>query len=83
MNQLQLNGNADQKKRFLPGLIAGTKIGALAMSESGAGSDVVSMRTTAKAVDGGYLLNGMFSKLLQSSHCALGPGLPSTKLEAC
>jgi isovaleryl-CoA dehydrogenase len=58
VNQLQLNGNPKQKAKFLPGLIAGTKIGALAMSESGAGSDVVSMRTTAKEVDGGYLLNG-------------------------
>jgi isovaleryl-CoA dehydrogenase len=58
VNQLQLNGNSEQKQKFLPGLIAGTKIGALAMSESGAGSDVVSMRTTAKAVDGGYVLNG-------------------------
>jgi isovaleryl-CoA dehydrogenase len=58
VNQLQLNGSPEQKRRFLPGLIAGTKIGALAMSESGAGSDVVSMRTTAKAVDGGYILNG-------------------------
>ena len=58
VNQLQLNGNSEQKAKFLPGLIAGTKIGALAMSESGAGSDVVSMRTTAKEVDGGYVLNG-------------------------
>jgi isovaleryl-CoA dehydrogenase len=58
VNQLQLNGNSEQKKKFLPGLIAGTSVGALAMSESGAGSDVVSMRTTAKAVDGGYILNG-------------------------
>jgi isovaleryl-CoA dehydrogenase len=58
VNQLQLNGNPEQKQKFLPGLIAGTKVGALAMSESGAGSDVVSMRTTAKAVDGGYILNG-------------------------
>jgi isovaleryl-CoA dehydrogenase len=58
VNQLQLNGNQEQKQKFLPGLIAGTKVGALAMSESGAGSDVVSMRTTAKAVDGGYVLNG-------------------------
>jgi isovaleryl-CoA dehydrogenase len=58
VNQLQLNGNQEQKKKFLPGLIAGTSVGALAMSESGAGSDVVSMRTTAKAVDGGYVLNG-------------------------
>lgn len=58
VNQLQLNGNPEQKKKFLPSLIAGTSVGALAMSESGAGSDVVSMRTTAKAVDGGYVLNG-------------------------
>lgn len=58
INQLCLNGNKDQKERFLPGLIAGKKIGALAMSEHSAGSDVVSMKTTAKAVDGGYLLNG-------------------------
>ncbi|KAI0534138.1 acyl-CoA dehydrogenase NM domain-like protein [Xylaria digitata] len=58
VNQLQLNGSATQKEKFLPGLIAGRKIGALAMSESGSGSDVVSMRTTAKKVDGGYVLNG-------------------------
>jgi isovaleryl-CoA dehydrogenase len=58
VNQLQLNGNDAQKKKYLPGLIAGTSVGALAMSESGAGSDVVSMRTSAKKVDGGYLLNG-------------------------
>lgn len=58
VNQLQLNGTLQQKKNYLPDLISGTKIGALAMSESGAGSDVVSMKTTAKPVDGGYILNG-------------------------
>ncbi|EON99656.1 putative isovaleryl- dehydrogenase protein [Phaeoacremonium minimum UCRPA7] len=58
VNQLQLNGSPAQKKKYLPGLVAGTKVGALAMSESGAGSDVVSMRTAAKKVDGGYLLDG-------------------------
>ncbi|CAG8977288.1 hypothetical protein HYALB_00012980 [Hymenoscyphus albidus] len=58
VNQLQLNGSSTQKQKFLPDLIAGTKVGALAMSESGAGSDIVSMRTTAKEVDGGYLVNG-------------------------
>ncbi|KAF9773934.1 hypothetical protein IL306_008160 [Fusarium sp. DS 682] len=58
VNQLQLNGSPEQKQKYLPGLIAGTSVGALAMSESGSGSDVVSMRTTAKAVDGGYVLNG-------------------------
>lgn len=58
VNQLQLNGSPAQKARFLPGLVAGDKVGALAMSESGAGSDVVSMRTTARRVDGGYVLDG-------------------------
>jgi isovaleryl-CoA dehydrogenase len=58
VNQMQLNGNAEQKKAFLPGLISGDLIGALAMSESGAGSDVVSMRTSAKRVKGGYELSG-------------------------
>lgn len=58
VNQIQLNGTAEQKRRLLPGLIAGTRIGALAMSESGAGSDVVSMRTAARRVDGGWQLTG-------------------------
>ncbi|PWY90854.1 acyl-CoA dehydrogenase NM domain-like protein [Aspergillus heteromorphus CBS 117.55] len=58
VNQLSLNGTAEQKERFLPGLLSGEKVGALAMSEHSAGSDVVSMKTTAKAVDGGWLLNG-------------------------
>jgi isovaleryl-CoA dehydrogenase len=58
VNQLQLNGSDEQKSKYLPGLIEGTRVGALAMSEAGSGSDVVSMRTSAKEVDGGYLLNG-------------------------
>ena len=58
VNQLCLNGSEDQKSRFLPDLISGSKIGALAMSEHSAGSDVVSMKTTATKTDGGYLLNG-------------------------
>jgi len=58
INQLCLNGNTEQKEKFLPDLIAGTKVGALAMSEHSAGSDVISMKTTAKAVDGGWVLNG-------------------------
>lgn len=58
VNQLQLNGNEEQQQKYMPGLVAGTSIGALAMSETGAGSDVVSMKTTAKAVDGGFVLNG-------------------------
>lgn len=58
VNQIRLNGTPEQKKKFLPGLVSGEKIGALATSEHSAGSDVVSMKTTAKEVDGGYLLNG-------------------------
>jgi len=58
VNQLMLNGSTEQKAKYLPDLISGNKIGALAMSETGAGSDVVSMKMTAKGVDGGYLLNG-------------------------
>ncbi|KAJ5851747.1 uncharacterized protein N7529_011132 [Penicillium soppii] len=58
VNQLSLNGSTEQKARILPGLLSGEKVGALAMSEHSAGSDVVSMKTTAKEVDGGWLLNG-------------------------
>ncbi|KAK0930685.1 hypothetical protein LTR91_011070 [Friedmanniomyces endolithicus] len=58
VNQIMLNGNDEQKKKYLPGLVSGDTIGALAMSEHSAGSDVVSMRMTAKPTDGGYHLNG-------------------------
>ncbi|KAF2703786.1 aromatic compound dioxygenase [Pleomassaria siparia CBS 279.74] len=58
VNQLMLNGSDAQKAKYLPGLISGQEIGALAMSEHSAGSDVVSMKMTAKEVDGGYVLNG-------------------------
>ena len=58
VNQLMLNGNDNQKAKYLPGLVSGEKVGALAMSEHNAGSDVVSMKMTAKEVDGGYVLNG-------------------------
>ncbi len=58
VNQIRRWGNAEQKARYLPGLIAGTQVGSLAMSESGAGSDVVSMKLRADAVPGGYRLNG-------------------------
>jgi isovaleryl-CoA dehydrogenase len=58
VNQINRNGNAAQKKRYLPGLIAGTAVGALAMSESGSGSDVVSMSLRAQEKGGVYVLNG-------------------------
>ncbi|SIS69743.1 acyl-CoA dehydrogenase family protein [Phaeovulum vinaykumarii] len=58
VNQIKLNGSDDQKRRYLPDLIAGRKIGALAMSESGAGSDVVGMKLRAEKKGDRYILNG-------------------------
>ena len=58
VNQIRRNGTAEQKKRYLPKLISGAHVGALAMSEPGAGSDVVSMRTRADKKGTRYVLNG-------------------------
>lgn len=58
VNQLRLNGTAAQKARWLPGLIDGSLVGALAMSESEAGSDVVAMRLRADRTATGFVLNG-------------------------
>src|SRR5689334_10262732 len=58
VNQIRRNGTAEQKRRYLPGLIAGEHVGALAMSEPGAGSDVVAMRTRAEKRGDRYVLNG-------------------------
>ncbi|MEO1104778.1 MAG: isovaleryl-CoA dehydrogenase [Pseudomonadota bacterium] len=58
VNQIARNGNAAQKARFLPKLISGEHVGALAMSEPGSGSDVVSMRTRADKRGERYVLNG-------------------------
>jgi isovaleryl-CoA dehydrogenase len=58
VNQINRNGNEAQKQKYLPRLISGEHIGALAMSESGSGSDVVSLQMKADKTDNGYLLNG-------------------------
>ena len=58
VNQIARWANADQKAKYLPKLISGEHVGSLAMSEAGAGSDVVSMKLKAEAVQGGYVLNG-------------------------
>ena len=58
VNQIFRNGTAAQKEKYLPGLIDGTQVGALAMSETGAGSDVVSMRLRADDHGDHYVLNG-------------------------
>ena len=58
VNQIRRNGTDDQKHKYLPKLISGEHIGALAMSEPSSGSDVVSMKLHAERVDDGFLLNG-------------------------
>ena len=58
VNQVRRWGNAEQKAKYLPKLISGEHVGSLAMSEAGAGSDVVSMKLKADRVQGGYVLNG-------------------------
>ena len=58
VNQIRKNGNEEQKRRYLPKLISGEHVGALAMSETGSGSDVVSMRLRADRRGGRYVLNG-------------------------
>ncbi|HEY0326203.1 MAG TPA: isovaleryl-CoA dehydrogenase [Allosphingosinicella sp.] len=58
VNQIRRWANPEQKAKYLPKLISGEHVGSLAMSEAGAGSDVVSMKLKADKVDGGYVLNG-------------------------
>ncbi len=58
VNQIRLNGTPEQKQKYLPGLCSGEHVGALAMSEPNAGSDVVSMKLAAKRRGDVYILNG-------------------------
>jgi isovaleryl-CoA dehydrogenase len=58
VNQIRRNGNEEQKRKYLPNLISGEHVGALAMSEPGSGSDVVSMKTRAEKKGDHYVLNG-------------------------
>lgn len=58
VNQIKLNGTPEQKAKYLPGLVSGEHVGALAMSEAGAGSDVVGMSLKAEKRNGYYRLNG-------------------------
>ena len=58
VNQIKLNGTAEQKAKYLPRLVSGEHVGALAMSETGAGSDVVSMKLRAEKRNDRYVLNG-------------------------
>jgi isovaleryl-CoA dehydrogenase len=58
VNQIARWANPEQKAKYLPKLISGDHVGSLAMSEANAGSDVMSMKLKADAVQGGYVLNG-------------------------
>lgn len=58
VNQIKLNGTPEQKEKFLPSLVSGQHVGALAMSEAGAGSDVVSMKLRAEKRNDRFILNG-------------------------
>jgi len=58
VNQIKLNATPDQRAKYLPGLVSGAHVGALAMSEAGAGSDVVSMKLQAEKRNDRFILNG-------------------------
>jgi isovaleryl-CoA dehydrogenase len=58
VNQIRRWANPEQKAKYLPKLVSGEHVGSLAMSEAGAGSDVVSMKLKADSVQGGFVLNG-------------------------
>jgi isovaleryl-CoA dehydrogenase len=68
VNQIRRWGSDAQKAKYLPKLISGQHVGSLAMSESGAGSDVVSMKLKAETVAGGYRLNGTKFWITNASH---------------
>ena len=68
VNQIKRWGNGAQKAKYLPPLVSGEHVGALAMSEAGAGSDVVSMKLKAERVQGGYVLNGTKFWITNAAH---------------
>ena len=68
VNQIRRWGNDEQKAKYLGKLVSGEHVGSLAMSEAGAGSDVVSMKLRAEAVQGGYVLNGTKFWITNATH---------------
>lgn len=68
VNQIRRWGNDEQRAKYLPKLISGEHVGSLAMSEASAGSDVVSMKLKADAVEGGYVLNGTKFWITNATH---------------
>jgi len=89
VNQLRRWGSAEQKSKFLPALVSGEHLGALAMSEAGAGSDVMGMRTTARRDGEDYVLNGSKMWITNAPqadiliiYAVTGPDAGSRKLSA-
>ncbi|HET6378197.1 MAG TPA: acyl-CoA dehydrogenase family protein, partial [Methylocella sp.] len=70
VNQIRRHGTVEQKRRYLPKLLSGEHIGALAMSESGSGSDVVSMRLHAEKKGSRYILNGAKMWITNALHAS-------------
>jgi isovaleryl-CoA dehydrogenase len=68
VNQIHRHGTEDQKVKYLKDLVDGRKVGSLAMSEAGSGSDVISMRLKAERVEGGWKLNGTKFWLVQPKY---------------
>ncbi len=68
VNQIRRWANPEQKSKYLPKLISGEHVGSLAMSEAGAGSDVVGMKLRAEKVQGGYVLNGTKFWITNATH---------------
>ena len=68
VNQIRRWASAEQKAKYLPKLISGEHVGSLAMSETGAGSDVVGMKLKAEQVQGGYVLNGTKFWITNATH---------------
>ena len=68
INQIRRWASPEQKAKYLPRLISGEHVGSLAMSEAGAGSDVVGMKLKAEAVQGGYVLNGTKFWITNATH---------------
>ncbi len=82
VNQIYRNGNAAQKQKYLPKLVSGESIGALAMSEPGAGSDVVSMKLRAERKDNYFVLNGTKMWITNGPDCDVLVVYAKTKPEA-
>ncbi|WP_090962772.1 isovaleryl-CoA dehydrogenase [Aureimonas phyllosphaerae] len=82
INQIRRWASPEQKAKYLPKLVSGEHVGSLAMSEAGAGSDVVSMKLKADKVDGGWRLNGTKFWITNASHADTLVVYAKTDLEA-